>query len=87
MHSAIDFWSGGVYNVITINKKEVATMTKASEMYDFLVEQMIATEEFISGAICVNGFNRETMEAVLFYNTGYHNFNQFIECEMEEEEE
>lgn len=57
------------------------------EMEQFLIDYGICTEEFLNGAICVGGFNHETLERVLFYNTGYRDFPQFIESELEEDEE
>lgn len=54
------------------------------EMESILLDYAICTEDFLDGAICVGGFNRETMQRVLEYHTGYKNFTRFIEDETEE---
>lgn len=53
--------------------------------YDFL-EEIGVDEQFINGAIAVGGYNEETLNRVLEYTTGYHSMEQYIECELEEEE-
>ena len=55
------------------------------EMESILLDYGICTEEFLDGAICVGGLNRETMERVLFYHTGYRDFPTFVEDEIEGE--
>lgn len=59
----------------------------AEQMFDTLEELMIASEDFIKGAICCGGYNEETAERILFYQTGYRTFEQMFEYEFEEEEE
>ena len=54
------------------------------EMEDILIEYGICSEEFLHGAICVGGWNEETMERVLFYQTGYRHFVQLLE-ELDED--
>lgn len=54
------------------------------DMEDILIEYGICSEEFVDGAVCVGGWNEETMERVLFYKTGYRNFDQLLE-ELEED--
>ena len=63
-------------------KKRLTT----EEMEQFLIDYGICSEDFLDGAICVGGVNRETFERVLFYHTGYRDFPTFIESELEEEE-
>lgn len=54
------------------------------DMEDILIEYGICSEEFAEGAICVGGWNEETMQRILFYKTGYRYFDQLLE-ELEEE--
>ena len=56
------------------------------EMESILLDYSICTEDFLDGAICVGGLNRETMERVLLYHTGYRDFTMFVENEIEFEE-
>lgn len=56
------------------------------QMFDTLEDLMIASEDFIRGAICCGGYNEETAERILFYQTGYRTFEQLFE-EFEEEED
>lgn len=56
------------------------------DMADILIEYGICSEDFVLGAICVGGRNVETMERVLFYNTGYRHFDRLLE-DLEEEED
>lgn len=74
------------YNIITeeINNqtREVNTMTE-DMMFEELMDMGIS-EDFIRGAICMGGYNEDTMLRVLFYHTGYRTFEQIF---AEEEEE
>lgn len=54
------------------------------DMEDILIEYGICSEEFADGAICVGGWNVETMKRILFYKTGFRNFDQLLQ-ELEEE--
>lgn len=53
------------------------------EMFNIL-ENFGISEDFISGAICMGGYNKETAERILYYCFGYSSFEQFLE-ENEEE--
>lgn len=55
------------------------------DMEDLLLDLHICTEDFLDGAVCVGGYNRETMERVLEYYTAYRSFESFIEFELEED--
>lgn len=59
-------------------------MTK-DERYDFLINNEIYTEDFLSGAIAIGSYNTDTLNSVLYYSTGYRDFDQYIECELTEE--
>ena len=47
-----------------------------SEMWDYLTESGIATENELCLVTCINGYNEETMLDVLYARTGYRNFEQ-----------
>lgn len=61
-----------------------------SEMikYDMMVNLGIATPEELNLAFhLVSGSWTDALNAVCYVRTGYRTFEQFVECEMEEEEE
>ena len=41
------------------------------EMYDILKDCCGVSEEFISGAIAIGGFTKETMNDIAYYKSGY----------------
>lgn len=51
------------------------------DMYDYLVDNSIATEEEIKLVTQINGDNIDTYENILYARTGYRSFEQ-----LEEEE-
>lgn len=56
------------------------------ERYEFLIDVIGCEECEIGVAIHFNGNNEETYDELLYYKTGYHSIEQYIECEMEEED-
>lgn len=54
------------------------TMTKA-EAWDYLIDNMIATEEELRLVTNINGYNMDTLEAVLYARTGYRSIEQLEE--------
>lgn len=56
------------------------------EMYDFLKEYCGASEEFLSGAIAIGGFTKETMNNVAYYKGGYQTVEDWLDAITEEEE-
>ena len=61
---------------------------KEMHTYDMMVEMGIATAEELNLARnLVSGDWMEVLDAVAYVRTGYKTFDQFLECEMEEEEE
>lgn len=52
-------------------------MTKEA-MYDYLVE-CVCSEDFVSGAIAIGGYNTDTLQYVLYYHTGYSDFESYME--------
>ena len=57
-------------------------MTK-DMMYDILA--MITSTDALDLAFGIKGYTEETAKAILFYLTGYNDFEQFLEEETEEE--
>ena len=55
------------------------------DLYDYLLESGIATEAELSLVSCINGWNLESMESVLFARTGYRSLEQIREEEYEAE--
>lgn len=51
------------------------------EMFDFLTNDLGINEEVISCMIETNGFNQKTAEDILYWATGYRDFNQVIDDE------
>ena len=49
------------------------------EMWDYLTESGIATEDELKLVTDINGYNEETMLDVLYARTGYRNFEQLEE--------
>ena len=52
-------------------------MTK-NEVWEYLVESCIATEEELKLVTCINGFNEDTLNSVIYARTGYHSVEQLI---------
>lgn len=56
------------------------------ERYEFLADHIGITKEEIGVAIHFNGNNEETYNELLYYVTGWRSIEQYIECEMEEDD-
>jgi hypothetical protein len=54
-------------------------MMSTEQMHDYLVECGIATEDEVSLVTSINGYNKESMEDILYSRTGYRDFDQLIE--------
>jgi hypothetical protein len=46
------------------------------EMYDYLTDVCGVSTETLSVVTSINGYNRETMEDILYVVTGYRTFEQ-----------
>ena len=53
------------------------------QIYDFLLEYEIATENKINLVCSINGFNEDSLNSIIYSRTGYHDIKQLIECEEE----
>ncbi len=50
-----------------------------TELYDFLVDNLIATEDELSLITSINGYSVDTLNDVLYYRTGYRDYEQYLE--------
>lgn len=57
-------------------------MSKIEEAYEYIVEYGIATEEEIKLVTCINGWNMESMESIIYARTGYRSVEQHTECAL-----
>ena len=48
------------------------------ELWDYLVENEVASKETLQVVTNINGFNLESLESVLFATTGYRDLDQII---------
>ena len=55
--------------------------TKTTELWDYLVETGLATENECALVTSINGTSLETLESVLYVRTSYRSLEQLIECE------
>lgn len=54
-------------------------MTRTIEdIYELMIEYNIATEEEINLITCINGYNTESLEDIIFVRTGYHNIDDCL---------
>ena len=49
---------------------------KIDEIWDYLLESGIASEETLKVVTCINGYNEEALNGVLYAVTGYHSVDQ-----------
>ena len=72
------------------NSNDYENITKYDEKYndlwDLLIEHNIATENELQLISYINGWNIETLNDVLYVRTGYRDWEQFKECELNEED-
>ena len=54
------------------------------EIWDYLVEMEIATEEELKLITDINGYNEETLNDVIYARSGYHDLEQYTEYEDKE---
>lgn len=51
-------------------------MTTTETLWDYLLDNNIASEETLKVITSINGYNTETLEDVLYATTGYRNLEQ-----------
>lgn len=62
-------------------------MEKTNEIYNYLIENEIVSEETLNCITSINGYNEETLNSVIYWATGYRSIEQLKQYEEEEEEE
>ena len=55
-------------------------MKEVSKVWDFIVEYGIASEETLKVITNINGYSIETLNDVIYCQTGYRNMKQFLEA-------
>lgn len=58
-----------------------------NEIYDYLLERGIASEEELDIVTGINGFSEETFNSIIYYKTAYQDIEQYLECEDKEKYE
>ena len=56
---------------------------KRDELWDYLLETQLATEEELQLVTSINGFSLETLESILYVRTAYRTLDQIKEMEDE----
>jgi hypothetical protein len=51
------------------------------KIWDFLLDNCIATKEELKLITCINGYNEEALNDILYARTGYRSIEQFNDCE------
>ena len=54
---------------------------KTEDLYDYLLETEIATQDEISLVTSINGTNLDSLESILYSRTGYRSLKQIQEME------
>ena len=55
--------------------------TVLNEIYDFIVDYNIATTEELKLVTNINGYNLKALNDIIEVRTGYHDMDQYLECE------
>lgn len=50
-----------------------------NEVWDLLIEYGVATQEELELVTCINGYNMDALNDVIYARTGYRNIDQVIE--------
>lgn len=53
-----------------------------NEQIEFLIDNCIATEDEITLVMNVAGRSEEVINSIIYARTGYHDIEQYIECEF-----
>ena len=54
-----------------------------SMIYDFIVDNGIATEDEIQLVTCICGYNEKALNDIIHVRTEYHDAEQCVQCEPE----
>jgi|TARA_R110000764_G_C10725978_1_gene348750 hypothetical protein len=52
-----------------------------NEIWEYIIENSIATEEELILITSINGMNEESLNSVLYCRTGYRSVEQITDCE------
>lgn len=63
--------------------KKIYDFENVDQAYEFMLTNEIASEETLDIITSINGYNIETLNDVLYCQSGYHDFEQLYECEEE----
>ena len=55
-------------------------MEDINKIWDYIILNEIATEEELKLITCINGYNEETLNSVIYARTAYHSIEQLEEC-------
>ena len=50
-------------------------------IYNFIIELEIATEEEVNLVTDICGYNEEALNDIIYARSGYHDMEQYCECE------
>ena len=67
--------------VAILTKVEKYKMDKLNEIFDFIIEWEIATEDEIQLVTKINGWNEESLNDIIYVRTGYRDMEQMEEGE------
>ena len=56
-------------------------MNELTKVWNYLIENSIATEEELQLITNINGYNLDTLNDVIYARTGYRNYEQLLEEE------
>ena len=54
------------------------------DYYNYLIDTEIVSEDSLRLVTCINGYNEQTLDDVLYCLTGYRDLEQYLEAEDEE---
>jgi len=63
--------------------KKLYDFENVDQAYEFMLTNEIASEETLDIITSINGYNIDTLNDVLYCQSGYHDFEQLYECEEE----
>jgi len=56
-------------------------MNNLTEVWDYIINNCIATENELKLITCINGYNENTLNDVIYARTGYRSIEQIEDCE------
>ncbi len=65
----------------TNNNTQQKQEIDVNDIYDFIEDYAIATPEEIQLVTCISGWNKYSLNAIIYCRTGYHDMEQYKEAE------